>query len=133
MFGLLAQLVEQYTFNVRVDGSSPSGLTSTSRTSLSSSRPRTPPFHGGDGGSNPPGDATFLVSVQKALLQGRAFFYSFFRKGILRREISVDFMTVSLYVSWIGQCLRSSVVEQPIRNEFFSKGFLGIMRYLSRA
>ena len=21
--------------------------------------PRTPPFHGGDGGSNPPGDATF--------------------------------------------------------------------------
>ncbi len=27
MFGLLAQLVEQYTFNVRVDGSSPSGLT----------------------------------------------------------------------------------------------------------
>ena len=26
--GLVAQLVEQYTFNVRVDGSNPSGLTS---------------------------------------------------------------------------------------------------------
>ena len=24
--------------------------------------PRTPPFHGGDGGSNPPGDAIFLFS-----------------------------------------------------------------------
>ena len=61
--GLIAQMVEQHTFNVRVLGSSPSELTTPFF--LRPHRlawPRTPPFHGGDGGSNPPGDAISFYS-----------------------------------------------------------------------
>jgi hypothetical protein len=65
--GLIAQLVEQYTFNVRVPGSSPGGLTMYPSCFSSCVPPcpyrlvwpRTSPFHGGNGGSNPPGDAIF--------------------------------------------------------------------------
>ena len=61
--GPLAQLVEQYTFNVRVDGSSPSRLTINMvgfyffPGPVRLAWPRTPPFHGGDRGSNPLRDA----------------------------------------------------------------------------
>ena len=68
----VAQLVEHLTFNQMVVGSIPPRLTILQVVScgfnfrrdlevLSPYRlawPRTPPFHGGDGGSNPPGDAT---------------------------------------------------------------------------
>ena len=62
-YGPLAQLVEHLTFNQVVEGSIPSRLTFLYDVYRKSPHrlawPRTPPFHGGDGGSNPPGDATF--------------------------------------------------------------------------
>ena len=66
-YGPLAQLVEHLTFNQVVEGSIPSRLTFLFAIDQISPHfsphrlawPRTPPFHGGDGGSNPPGDATF--------------------------------------------------------------------------
>ena len=65
-YGPLAQLVEHLTFNQVVEGSIPSRLTflifnyiAYRESPHRLARPRTPPFHGGDGGSNPPGDATF--------------------------------------------------------------------------
>ncbi len=103
MFGLLAQLVEQHTFNVRVDGSSPSGLTSTSQIgSLSSSRPRTPPFHGGNGGSNPPGDAIFLALL-RCLIQ--FLFYTPFNfanthMSIIKKIILAAVVLISLVAAY---------------------------------
>ena len=64
-YGPLAQLVEHLTFNQVVEGSIPSRLTffiyykAYRKSPHRLAWPRTPPFHGGDGGSNPPGDATF--------------------------------------------------------------------------
>ena len=67
-YGPLAQLVEHLTFNQVVEGSIPSRLTSFlyydeyEKSPHRLAWPRTPPFHGGDGGSNPPGDASFIKS-----------------------------------------------------------------------
>ena len=64
-YGPLAQLVEHLTFNQVVEGSIPSRLTffyiyeDYGKSPHRLAWPRTPPFHGGDGGSNPPGDAIF--------------------------------------------------------------------------
>jgi hypothetical protein len=70
--GPLAQLVEQYTFNVRVAGSNPARLTIYIKSCPHRlAWPRTPPFHGGDAGSNPAGDAIspseFFVSLSLSL------------------------------------------------------------------
>ncbi len=66
IFGAIAQLGERYNGIVEVVGSIPSGSTRFTDffvmikdMSPSSSRPRTPPFHGGNRGSNPLGDASF--------------------------------------------------------------------------
>jgi hypothetical protein len=67
-YGPLAQLVEHLTFNQVVEGSIPSRLTFfiyydvCRKSPHRLAWPRTPPFHGGDGGSNPPGDASFTKS-----------------------------------------------------------------------
>ena len=58
-------MVEQHTFNVRVPGSNPGGLTNFKSSPHRLARPRTPPFHGGDGGSNPPGDATSFLPANR--------------------------------------------------------------------
>lgn len=63
--GLIAQLVEQHTFNVRVPGSIPGELISPHRLA----RSRTPPFHGENRGSNPLGDVS---SVNRLLAHWRA-------------------------------------------------------------
>ena len=66
-YGPLAQLVEHLIFNQVVEGSIPSRLTFFSiydtyqKSPHRLAWPRTPPFHGGDGGSNPPGDANFWL------------------------------------------------------------------------
>ena len=68
-YGPLAQLVEHLTFNQVVEGSIPSRLTFFSiynvyrKSPHRLAWPRTPPFHGGDGGSNPPGDANFWLPL----------------------------------------------------------------------
>ena len=48
----LAQLVEHLTFNQRVEGSNPSWLTISSLWPVGQAV-KTPPFHGGNTGSNP--------------------------------------------------------------------------------
>ena len=72
--GAIAQLGERNTGSVEVGGSIPPGSTSfklhqfhapaskpVNPQSPSSSRPRTLPFHGGNRGSNPLGDARFVL------------------------------------------------------------------------
>ncbi|GEM_PF-1082228 len=62
--GAIAQLGERYNGIVEAGGSIPPSSTRTVKeyhASPSSSRPRTSPFHGGNRGSNPLGDATFLT------------------------------------------------------------------------
>ena len=63
--GAIAQLGERYTGSVEVGGSIPPSSTKFHAQHLkvlspSSSRPRTPPFHGGNRGSNPLGDAIHI-------------------------------------------------------------------------
>ncbi len=60
--GPLAQLVEQQTFNLLVAGSIPARLTMSRPHRLA--WPRTPAFHAGDRGSNPLGDAIFLLQIR---------------------------------------------------------------------
>lgn len=70
--GAVAQLGERVNGIHEVVGSIPSGSTSTA--SPSSSRPRTPPFHGGNRGSNPLGDARFSMTCA-ALSVGHAVYW----------------------------------------------------------
>ena len=66
-YGPLAQLVEHLTFNQVVEGSIPSRLTflfdNYRKSPHRLARPRTPAFHAGDAGSNPAGDAIFLLLI----------------------------------------------------------------------
>ena len=55
--GPLAQLVEQRPFKAWVEGSNPSRLTKRPHRLVV----RTPPFHGGDRGSTPLGDAMYFL------------------------------------------------------------------------
>ena len=72
--GAIAQLGERNTGSVEVGGSIPPGSTRFTwkiLVSPSSSRPRTPPFHGGNRGSNPLGDA--IMHKKEAF---RSLFYA---------------------------------------------------------
>ena len=60
-------MVEHLTFNQVVVGSIPTRLTIMRPLRLA--RPRTPPFHGGDRGSNPLGDAKQITDISRLSIE----------------------------------------------------------------
>lgn len=81
-------MVEHLTFNQVVVGSIPTRLTIMRPLRLA--RPRTPPFHGGDRGSNPLGDANNQSGTVRydteALEKSRAFLF------LLSQMVQLDMM-----------------------------------------
>ena len=61
----------------------------TTTVSPSSSRPRTPPFHGGNRGSNPLGDATYSIEISKGY-KNVTFFYVPFAQDLHKNELRIN-------------------------------------------